>query len=240
MLMKTSSALLMLVTLLAPSKVFGAQASDTAFAIGNAHVNTFPAPFEFYASGNGQDPGEFPQFAEYGVAGFNFSAADFGGAVTDISSLTLTLTHDTRSFSDGSSVRFYYSSDDFAGGYSGLFFDGSGANDPDGIDPNDFSSLVDLGTFPYSQPAAGTVENFSLDLSSIEASLISEINSGSNFQIVIASPDLNSDITFSGIGSSRAPGDPQLTINASVVPEPGSVALILSGAFASLAFLRQR
>lgn len=239
MLMRISVALLLVGTMLAPSQALGVQASDTAYAIGNAHLNTFPAPFEYYASGNGQDAGEFPQFAEYGLAGFNFSTGDFGGSVIDITSATLTLTHDTRSFSDGDSVRFYYSSDDFAAGYGGLFYDGSGANDPDGIDPSDFSSLVDLGTFPYTQPAAGTTEDFVLDLSSIEASLISEINSGSNFQIIIASPDLNSDITFSGIGSTRAPGDPLLTIDA-VVPEPTSTTLIVVGSLSSLAAVRRR
>ena len=222
MTMKTFGSLFLAIVV--ASSAFGIQAANETFAIGNAHITTFPAPFEFYASGNDD------RFAEYGVAGFNFTSADFGGSVASINSLTLSLTHDTRSFSDGTAVRFYYSSDDFADGYANLFFDDSGANDPDGIVPADFTSLVDLGVYPYETKAPGEVTDYELDLSAINSSLVDEINGGSNFQVIIASPDLNSDIAFSGIDNVRAPGAPTLIIDA-VVPEPSSLFLFfLAGA----------
>lgn len=252
--MKAHAPLTMALLMLAGAQASAVSVSDTPYDLAAIHTNGFEAPTEFYAAGNGQT--DFPQFAEYGIAGFNFTAAEFGGPVIDIASVELALTHDNRFFTDTVSglVRFYFSTDDFPqptgpGVENGdsyyavppiLAYDGSGTNDPDGVNPAEYASLVDLGTYPYSVEASGTVTTYSLDLSLIEPSLIDEINTGSNFQILIASPDLNADITFAGLDLVRdnvALAAPQLTIT--LVPEPAGVAMVTAACVAVAARRRR-
>ena len=213
-----------------------ATATGSATTTYTVHANGFEATGEFHASGNSGII-----FNEYDLAAFNLSASDFGGQIDDITSLTLTLRHDPKSFTSGTSVDFYYSADDFAGGYSGLTFDASGANDPHGIIPGEFSSLVSLGSYPFTNKIYGETTSYTLDLSSIEASLINEINNGSDFQLIIAA-DSGSTITFQGVGP-RFDGlvaiGPELTVEASVVPEPSSMLLVFGG-IATMAISRRR
>ena len=237
MLMKTSLGTLFAAAALTSSHTWAVTATDSALDNHTAHVTTFTAMGEYHASGNDD------AFAEYGIAGFNFEASDFGGQVTDVNSVTLTLRHDPRGFTNGSEVRFYYSSDDFGSGYSGLLFDASGTNDPDGVNPADFTSLVDLGTYAFMNKPFGDITNYSLDLSAIGGSLVDEINNGSDFQVLIAAPTNDSTITFQAAGtqfSGNVGTAPELTIDANIVPEPASIALLVAGATAAVTIGRRR
>ena len=59
-----------------------------------------------------------------------------------------------------------------------------------------------------------------------KADLITSINSGTNFQIIIGATVDTNDITYSGVANTFDPGPPNLTIT---VPEPSTVILLLAG-----------
>ena len=60
---------------------------------------------DYYGSGNDN------AFGEYGITTFNFTQADFGGPVLDITDIALTLTVHGRNFADGGTVEFFFSPD---------------------------------------------------------------------------------------------------------------------------------
>jgi len=202
-----------------PKDAFQSDAIHTDGPIGTA---------DYYGSGNDD------AFMEYGIASWNFTAADFGFAsVTSITSATLSLTVNDRSFSDGDAVEFFYSPDDdsaLGGGFAGLSANPALVN---GIDGSQFvTAPVSLGVFNITEMAGrpgGEIDMFSLNFTgSALASLISEINAGSDFQILIGATDSTHDITYSGVGNTFDPGNPNLDIVA--VPTPGAAALLgLSG-----------
>lgn len=188
---------------------------------GSIHVNGDTNSWDFYGSGNDDN------FSEYGIASFEFSKDDFGVAddITEIGSVELTLAHNDRGFSDGASVEFFLVGDTAAelgfddndpdglpGIYANLTFNPDLAN---GIDESQFSSgPISLGTYDYVLQLGSRRETFRLALSDeAEQVLIASINSGEDFQIIVASPDAESDITFSGLNNGFDPGNPQLSIS---------------------------
>ena len=192
---------------------------------------------DYYGSGNDD------AFGEYGLTTFNFSAADFGGAVSEIQSAVLTLTVNDRTFSDGDAVEFFYTPDTGADLDSGLMGDFSDLSFNDmfvnGIDATQFVTAPEsLGVFSIPEMAGrpgGEVDSFSLNFSpGATTSLLSAINSGSDFQILIGATVDTHDITYSGVGNTFDPGDPTLTIT---VPEPSALSLLFVGL---LPFLRRR
>lgn len=189
---------------------------------------------DYYGSGPDDN------FAEYGIAGFAFDAADFGGTVAAINSVTLSLTHNDRTFSDGDTVEFFFTPDTYIslGSYANLSFDSNVVN---GIDPSQYASApISLGTFPYTPEDGGTVEHFVLDFSGTAGDeLLSAINNGSDFQIIIAATVATHDITFSGLNNSFDPGNPNLTIDARAVPVLPALPLMIS-ALAGLISCRRR
>ena len=64
-----------------------------------------------------------------------------------------------------------------------------------------------------------------------EAVLIDAINNGTDFQLIVTATDSTHDLTYSGVGNTFDPGDPNLKIT---VPEPTALVLLLSGLFALL------
>lgn len=194
--------------------------SKAAFLSDAIHDNGPTGQADYYGSGNDDD------FSEYGIASFSFSPVDFGGSVVDITSLTYTLTVNDRNFSSGTQTRFFYVDDAFGGDYSSLSFNTSLIN---GLDSSQYTTApVDLGIYNITADLAndsGVEEVFTLDISSIESSLISKINSGQEFSLLITAVNANDDITFSGVGNTFDPGDPTLTFTANI-PEPSSGLLL--------------
>lgn len=186
---------------------------------------------DYYGSGNDD------AFAEYGITTFNVSEPN----ATSVDSLTLILTYNDRSFSDGSEVEFFFTPDSEAtlgGDFADLSYDPTFVN---GINPDHFATdPVSLGKFLFTPTFdGGTPVTHFLDTSGVHDALLSSIQNGSDFQILIASTAADADITFSGVGNTFDPGDPQLNINLSVVPEPTSVGLLLFGIL-GLGGLRRR
>ena len=188
---------------------------------------------DYYAQGN--DDG----FAEYGVASFSFAKADFSfdptGTIEEIGAVTLTLTHNDRSFSEAGengTVEFFFTTDVFGGDYSALSFDAAAVN---GIDPTQFTSApVSLGTGTYTPESGGETDTFTLDVSGVLPDLLAKLNAGEEFNIIIAATSADTAATYSGLGNTFDPGDPKLTIEveggedttapeiASFSPEAGS------------------
>jgi hypothetical protein len=179
---------------------------------------------DFYAQGN--DDG----FAEYSIATFQFTAADFGGAVPASAAGpgTLDLTVNDRFFSNPGGFDLLYTPDDLSG--LSLTFDASGGNDPGGVDPSQFTTApvaVGSGVYPFmGSTNGGDVLTFAVDFTG--TNIVSEITAGSEFQILLVANELATAATFSGVGNTFDPGDPTLTI----VPEPSAIAGLLIGLFA--------
>ena len=217
-----------------PSVAAADLVSSTAFETGNIEAGGDGGSNDYYGSGNDDN------FGEYGIASFLFDVADFGGDF-DLSSIAYTLTHNDRGFTDGDAVRFYFTPDDFDTVFTGLTYDGSGASDPDGVNAGQFGQLFDLGAYAYAAQDGGTTSTFDLRFDdAARASLLAELQAGSQFNLLIAADTLDADVTFSGTGNTFDPGDPLLEIGSpAAVPEPGTVALI-GFAACGLAGVRRR
>ena len=186
---------------------------------------------DYYGSGNDD------AFAEYGATTFNFTPSDFGGMVTSVNSVDLTLTVNDRTFSDGDMVELWFTTD----AISAQTYDVAFA--PSGIDPAQYTfAPVSLGVFPITEMAGrpgGEIDVFSLPAGSIGTALVGSINSGTDFQILISATNDTHDITYSGVGNTFDEGDPTLSIDAVVVPEPASAVMLLLG-FVGLLVRRRR
>jgi endonuclease I len=167
------------------------------------------ASTDFYAEGNGQG-----SFARYDVGTFNFTKLDFNlsgaSTITGISTAELTLTNNDRTFSAGTEVEFFFTTDSS----TGKTFNAANVN---GIDNAQFTfPPISLGKFPYTPAttaAQGGVKNtFTLDLGAVNAALVSRLNTGENFSIIIAATTPGAAITYSGKGNTFDPGDPLLKL----------------------------
>ena len=215
-------------------------------AVAQTHTDTGTDSDRIRVAGGSDSPdlygsGNDDAFGSYGTVTFNMTAADFGVAsVTDIDTVDLNLTFNDRGFSDGASFELFFTADDFNATYTGLTYDDSGANDPNGIDTSQFNSFTSLGTYalgfdPTDGANGGLNFDYSINFAAVEAELAGEINAGSDFTIVLAAVDNADDITFSGVGNAFDPGDPALTVTlVPAVPEPTSAALIGLVAFAGI------
>lgn len=205
-----------------------AGAGNVAAGAGNVADST-----DYYGSGNDDD------FSEFGVATFTYSAADFGvESISDITQFDYTLTHNDRGFSDGTEFELFLTTDDFDTTYTGLSYDVALIN---GLDISQFTNISSLGTFPYSPADGGTLEPLTIGLTGTqEADLVNEINTGSEFSILIVATATDADITFTAFDDTFEPGgQPFLTINSSTaVPEPTSLAVLTLAGLAG--FTRRR
>lgn len=220
--------------------VMAQEAALTAFDSDRISTTGPDGSADFYGSGN-DDP-----FASYGITSFLFTPGDFGvGPITDVSSAILSLTFNNRGFSDGTEFEVFFTTDDLAPDYSGLTFDATGPFDPSGINSTQFTfapislGVQSLGFDITDGTLGGTAFDYELDFSLVEAALIGEINASSEFSLLVAAVNNADDITFSGVGNTFDPGDPVLTIQTTVVPEPGSM-LVLSVAGIGAMITRRR
>lgn len=181
------------------------------------------------ASNNWTGSANDDRFGEYAIGTWNFAPGDFGlTSVGSITSVDLTLTHNTRSFSSGGPVRFYYSPDDFDAVYTGIAFDdtgtdsngvidpnGLGPNHPHGVNPSEYTDLYFLGTQQYTVGNAGTTDTYTLSFTGDAlTSLIDQVDSGSDFNIIFAADAEGVTSTYSGLDNGFNPGNPSLMLSA--------------------------
>jgi len=177
---------------------------------------------DYYGSGNDD------AFSEFGVAGFTYTPGDFGlSSVTGLTQFDYTITHNDRTFSDGTEFELFLATDDFDATYSSLSYDSALTN---GLNTSQFANISSLGVFAYTPQAGGTQEMISFTPTGAqEADLLAEINAGSEFSIIIAATTADADVTFTGFDDTFEPGgQPVLTLNAigAAVPEPSSIAIL--------------
>ena len=196
----------------APQAAALGTSAKTPVFLGSIHHDGDRGPTEYYASGNDDS------LAEYGIAGYVFTKADFGLAanelVDDITLVELMLTHNNRPFTDGNGVELFLTTQVFGGDYTGLTFNTALVNGIDGSQYND--PPVSLGVFPtLVTPISAGVDFFAIDLGVHEPLVIDKINSGEEFGILIGAINPTYDITYSGLGNPFDPGDPLLRIDVS-------------------------
>jgi hypothetical protein len=163
---------------------------------------------DYYAEGNGQGA-----FARFDLGIFNMTKLDFGlsgaSTITSVQSAEFTLTHNDRTFTQGTEVEFFFTTD----AATGKTFDAAQVN---GINNSQFTfAPISLGKFPYTPKAGGQTDVFTLDLAAAGAALVSRLNTGEDFSIIIAATTPMAAVTYSGKGNTFDPGDPslKLTVN---------------------------
>lgn len=160
---------------------------------------------DYYGEGNGQG-----SFAVYGHGTFNFSKLDFGlsgaSTITGITTAEFTLTHNDRTFTQGTELEFFLTTDSA----TGKTFNSALVS---GVDPAQYTfAPISLGKFPYTAKAGGATDTYTLDLSSAGPALISRLNTGEDFAIILAATTPMAAVTFSGKGNTFDPGDPSLKL----------------------------
>ncbi len=181
-------------------------------------------------------------FSSFGVADFSFGTVD---PVTEIGSITLKLTQSNVNFTnDGTVIAYLDTSSSLVGiepGTSPLAFDLTGGDPGTTKDVTDGDlTLLEFsgGPIAFTETMTGNVDSYTLGLTpAIEAELVSRLNAGDPIRVVLGTGDAAVAATWAGYTNSSFDG-PTLVINTSVVPEPGSIALILCGLAAVAAFRR--
>lgn len=163
---------------------------------------------DYYAEGNGQGT-----FARFDLGIFNLTKLDFGlsgaSTITSVQSAEFTLTHNDRTFTQGTEVEFFFTTD----AATGKTFDAAQVN---GINNSQFTfAPISLGKFPYTPKPGGQTDVFTLDLAAAGPALVSRLNTGEDFSIIIAATTPMAAVTYSGKGNTFDPGDPslKLTVN---------------------------
>lgn len=160
---------------------------------------------DYYGEGNGQG-----SFAVYGFGNFNVSKLDFGlsgaSVITNVVTAEFTLTHNDRTFTQGTELEFFFTTDSSAGkSFNPTFVNG--------IDPAQYSFVpISLGKFPYTPEPGGGTDTFVLDLSAALSAMVSRLNTGEDFAILLAATTPMAAITYSGKGNTFDPGDPLLKL----------------------------
>ncbi len=168
---------------------------------------------DFYAEGSGQG-----NFAVYSLASFVINKLDFGlpgsSSLTGIDSIRLSLTQNTRTFTTnaaGTEFEVFFTTDPLIGNIGSKRFNPTFAN---GIDNAQYTfTPVSLGRFSYHPvPADGSRQTYTLNLGGTASALLSRLNTGAEFSLILAAVLPADAITFSGKGNTFDPGDPALSI----------------------------
>ncbi|NBD37229.1 MAG: PEP-CTERM sorting domain-containing protein, partial [Verrucomicrobia bacterium] len=169
-------------------------------------------------------------------------------SVTDITNAEISYMQSLAGFATDGDVSFHISFDTTVGGgdYSGLSHSGSGV----GVDDSQFSdspTTQAIGTGTFDQDDDGTVDTYVLDISGVEADLISAINSGNPFSIILGASSGGTAATYAGIESNNFVGnggsepDSKMTnLSLTAVPEPSTYAAVLGLLGLAIVALRRR
>ncbi|MEM0966138.1 MAG: hypothetical protein AAGJ81_08335 [Verrucomicrobiota bacterium] len=143
-------------------------------------------------------------FQEYGISSFAFVPTDFGfPTVTGISAIKISYLKNGASFTKDGPVEFFITFDTkiASGNFSGLTHNGLAA----GIEDTQFSdtpTLQTVGTGSFVESAGGLVDTYPLTLSpELETSLVSAINGGEPFAVILGAPSGNTSATYAGLES---------------------------------------
>ena len=194
-------------------------ATNVTSATGAARPTGGFASADHYAEGSA-----LGTFAVYSIANFRFNKVDFvlpGSAnIDNIVTAEYTLTTNDRTFSAGSELEFFLTTDQLNGNFTGKVFNTATVN---GINNANYTfAPVSLGRFPYTPAttaAQGRLPNtFTLNLSAVEPELLAQLNSGAEFSIILAATTANAAITYSGKGNTFDPGDPSLKLTVNQTP----------------------
>jgi len=160
---------------------------------------------------NAQIPGDFES---YGVASFTVTAAALGvEEVSGIDEITISYTQSNAGFTTDGPVTLYLTFDETVSGgdYSGLTHNGTTvAVDDTQYTDSPTTQVVGMGTF--TEVDSGTVDTYVLDVSALEESLLSAINSGTPFSIIIAATGEAGTVTYAGIENNSYPGSIILSV----------------------------
>jgi len=155
-------------------------------------------------------------FAAYGISTFTIGADAFDVAeVTSIDSVTISYTQSNAGFTTDGPVEFFITFDPAAGSadYSALAHDGSasGVND-DHFSDSPTAQSVATGTF--TEVESGTVDTYTLDVSAVETELLSAINAGSGFSVILSATGAEGAVTYAGIQNNGFPDSIILAVSA--------------------------
>jgi hypothetical protein len=155
-------------------------------------------------------------FASYAISSFTLTAADFGeGEVAEVTSATISYTQANAGFTTSGPVELFISFDPAvsAGDYSGLRHNGTA----DGIDNRHYSDSPknqSLGTATFTEVESGTVDSYTLDLSTVDSKLRNAINAGTPFSIILSATGAEGAVTYAGLENNTYPESIVLTVNA--------------------------
>ena len=180
---------------------------------------------------------DFGNFASYGVARFDVSAAKaefdaaYGAGQWLVASVTLRLTQANAAFTADGGVNVYFTGDDSVAltAPSPLRYD---ATKSPSFAPN-FSDAAFLMSYQFREVSSGTVEDYSLyalPIAGIPAAnaLADDIRNDNIVTLVLADGTAGVAATYAGFNNNTYAG-PTLVILAAPIPEPETYALLGAG-----------
>ena len=185
----------------------------------------------------------------------SYAVADFSGlhlgitSLSQLGSLSLTLTQANAAFTTNGTVGVYLSTDTTTNIGLGSPLTFQSTSPPTGLGTQLNNALGNpLGTsFSFVQVANGHQDVLNLlpfvsGLSAASQSfLLNALDNGSDIRLVVAAVDANVVATWAGINNTSAPGNnPPPILTAAAVPEPSSVILMGLGIVAAGLGLRRR
>ena len=233
-----AAAAFLAVAATAPATLYSASAFDNGTITGTG-PRTNPNNQRFFNAENGG--GTFGSFA---VADFNVSDFHIGGAVAGVSSFKLTLIESDAAFSAPGSLQFWLTGDtttSIDAGSAALKFDGTHL--PGGVG-SQLAPLVLLGSGAFTttgntNTGQADVYNFTLSAAA-QTMLVNSLNTtGGKLRVVVTPNDGVVAATYAGFANTTLAG-PQISLNATAVPEPATIATLLVGAFALIGRRRRR